>query len=163
MVQAARGWYAADGSLFRFRGGRFLAQVFPDVAADFEVELRTLIANGDLPDIKMVLALLQNYDGGGSIHPLCKDIVDGLPECDKLLVDVTIALSATGVVSGQFGFVEAYEECKAYVTSWLQDPRPKVQQFARDFIHKTDHQIAAEQRRADEDQALRRLEFEQGE
>ena len=110
----------------------------------------------------MLLALLQNYEGGGGIHTLCMDIVDALPENDKLVTSVTIALSATGVVSGEFGFIEAYEERKAYVTSWLQDSRPKVRQYAREFIHKTDQQIAAEQRRAEEDQALRRLEFEQG-
>ena len=162
LVQAARGWYAADGLLFRFRGGRFIAQIFPDIEADFEVELRSLIANGDPADIEMLLALLQNYEGGGGIHTLCMDIVDALPENDKLVTSVTIALSATGVVSGEFGFIEAYEERKAYVTSWLQDSRPKVRQYAREFIHKTDQQIAAEQRRAEEDQALRRLEFEQG-
>lgn len=163
MVQAARAWFSADGVLFRFRGGQFLAQIFPDMPEGFEAELRALVAAGDRPDMKMVLALLQNYEGNANIHALCRDIVEALPENDKLRVDVAIALQATGVVSGELGFVEAYEERKTLVGAWLEDARSKVQQFAREFIHQIDQEIAGEQRRAEDDREFRQREFEREE
>lgn len=164
MVQAARAWYAADGALFRFRGGHFLAKVFPDMREGFEAELRALIAAGDTADIKMVLALLQNYEGQVGIHALCKDIVDAIADDeDQLRLNVAIALEATGVVSGEFGHVEAYEQRKALVAPWLEDPRHKVRKFGREFLHQIDQHIAAEQRRAEEDRAFREREFDGGE
>jgi hypothetical protein len=160
MVQAARDWYALDGELFRFRGGHFLAQIFPEMPPAFEAVLQSLVSAGQRADIKMILALLPNYDGSATIHELCKAIVDYLEEDDKLRLNVAIALESTPVVSGEFGLVEAYEARKALVAEWLTDPRPKVVQFATEFLHQIDQQIAAEQRRAENDQAAQRRRLE---
>jgi ppGpp synthetase/RelA/SpoT-type nucleotidyltranferase len=160
MVQAARTWFAADGSLFRFRGGHFIAQVFADMPEEFEAELRALVESGGLEEIKMALAILQNYEGNANIHGLCRDIIEALPEDDRLRTDVTIAIQSTGVVSGELGMAEAYEERKALVGPWLEDARLKVRQFAEEFIHQTDQAIAGEQRRAEEDREFRQRDFE---
>ncbi len=163
MVQAARAWFAADGSLFRFRGGHFLAQVFADMPKEFEAELRAQVASGGQDEIKMVLAILQNYEGNANIHGLCRDIIEALPEDDRLRTSVSIAIQSTGVVSGDFGMAEAYEERKALVEPWLEDVRSKVRQFAEEFIHQTDQAIAGEQRRAEEDREFRQRDFEKNE
>ena len=65
-----------------------------------------------------------------------------------------------GVVSGEFGMVEAYQAKKTAVTPWLDDARPKVRAFAQSYVHSLDNRIASEQRQAEERQALRRLDFE---
>lgn len=163
MVVAARAWALADGALFQFRGGHFVAQVFGDMPEDFEAELRAFVAAGDRQDIKLVLALLQDFEGNASVHALCRDIVEALPEDDKLLSNVEIALRSTGVVTGELGFAEAYEQRKALMEPWLEDTRPKVQTFARAFIHQIEQSIAGEQRRAEEDREFRQRQFEGGE
>ena len=49
---------------------------------------------------------------------------------DDRLGSVEVALLSTGVVSGEFGIVEAYRAKKDAVASWLEDLRPKVRTFA---------------------------------
>jgi hypothetical protein len=68
-------------------------------------------------------------------------------------------LESTGVISGQFGFVEAYQRKKDEVSPWLKDPRPKVRAFAERYQRTLDRSIAAEQRRSETDYELRRREW----
>lgn len=69
-------------------------------------------------------------------------------------------MDATGVVSGHFGFVEAYKGKKDLLNSWLEDDRPNVKKFAEDYIRNLDKQISAEQRRSMEDKHLRERNYE---
>jgi hypothetical protein len=68
-------------------------------------------------------------------------------------------LESPGVISGQFGFVEAYQRKKDEVFSWLSDARPKVRAFAERYQRTLDRSIAAEQRRSETDYELRRREW----
>lgn len=63
-------------------------------------------------------------------------------------------------MSGEFGMVEAYQAKKDAVSSWLEDPRPKVRTFAEQYRRMLDNQIADEQQRAEERRAMRRLDFD---
>ena len=68
-------------------------------------------------------------------------------------------LDSTGVVSGEFGMVEAYQCKKEELRSWLSDPRSKVQAFAETHIRTLEGIIASEQRRAETDHELRRRDW----
>ena len=93
------------------------------------------------------------------MHGLCTAIVDALPQGDRRLDEVEIILQSTGVVAGQFGFVEAYQRKKEEVSPWLTDERPKVRAVAERYIRTLDRSIAAEQRRSEADYELRRREW----
>jgi hypothetical protein len=71
-----------------------------------------------------------------------------------------ICLQSTGVISGEFGFVETYRSRKAQIETWLTDARPKVRSFARRFVRRLEQSIAAEQRRAEQDKEMRRRQYE---
>ena len=79
-----------------------------------------------------------------------------LPEADERVDQVVIVLDSTGVISGEFGMVQAYERKKQEVEDWLNDPRPKVRSFAEKYQRHLDRAIAAEQRRSEADYELRR-------
>src|ERR1700756_4557183 len=71
-----------------------------------------------------------------------------------------ICLRSTGVVSGEFGFVEAYRTRKAQIETWLTDSRMQVRNFAKRFVRRLEQSIAAEQRRAEENKEMRRRHYE---
>jgi hypothetical protein len=55
---------------------------------------------------------------------------------------------------------EAYQRKKAEIAPWLDDERDKVRLFAERYTRSLDRQIAAEQRRAQEDIEMRKRDYD---
>lgn len=161
LISGARQWFEEDERLFVYDGGRLLEAVFPNFSDALREPLTSLVQTGDRHDIAFVLAVLRNYNGETFLHNLCKEIVESLDTGDALVEEIVLILSSTGVVSGEFGFAEAYAQKKLEMEPWLQDPRDKVRAFAEKYIHKLAHWIAAEQRSADGSIALRKLNYDE--
>jgi len=77
----------------------------------------------------------------------------------SLLSTVAIALQTTGVVTGEYGFAEAYERKRLEVLDWLHDSDERVRIFANDYISELERMRDLERARADEEIALRKFEF----
>jgi hypothetical protein len=162
-VSTARRWYEEDLTLFRFLGGRLLSAAFPKFQSKLSHELCELVTNGMGTDADFVLAVMENYRGEPATHEVLKCIVVKFPEDESKLTGVGISLDNTGVVGGEFGFVDAMREKKTAIAPWLTDPRAEVQEFARKHIRDLDVRIADEQRRAEERKALRQLQYDETE
>ena len=65
-------------------------------------------------------------------------------------------LRSTGVVTGEFGFAEAYEQKAANMKSWEADPRAEVRDFAANMVGDLLRVAKNERRRAVEDIAVRK-------
>lgn len=159
LVEKARSWFEKDRLLFQYRGGQLLSNVFPNFPPEFARILESLIEGHDRADLELVVKILRNYEGKAFIYDLSKEIVALLPPEDPLLNEIEVALDSTGVVSGEFGLVEAYKRKKTELEPWLSDPRERVQSFARRHLLSLDRQIAAEQRRSEEELELRKREY----
>jgi ppGpp synthetase/RelA/SpoT-type nucleotidyltranferase len=151
LLAATRRWYDREPSLHQFRGGRLARNVFPAPTGEIADALSEFVARGERADLDFVLTTLQPYEGNEHIYPLCMDIVDRLEPGDEMLRRVTNVLGETGVVAGEFGFVEAETEQQARLKVWLDDPRPKVKAFAEAQIRRAEQSMAWEQRRAQRD------------
>lgn len=158
-VDTVRSWYLADNSLFQFRGGRALHNVFPEFGAVLEAKLIGIVREGTDEAIDFVLRILRAYQGETFLHGVCQEIVNSVSESDDRLGEVEVILESTGVVSGQFGFVEAYQRKKEEAEPWLNDERPKIRAFAERHQRSLDRAIAAEQRRSEADHELRRRDW----
>lgn len=158
-VDTVRGWYRADSSLFQFRGGKALNNAFPEFSAELEAKLIGIVREGTEEALDFVLQILRTYKGETFLHEVCKEVVNSISENDDRLGEVEVILESTGVVSGQFGFVEAYQRKKVEVEPWLRDCRPKVRAFAESYRRSLDRAIAAEQRRSEADYELRRRDW----
>src|SRR5713101_3029229 len=95
-------------------------------------------------------------------HETFKTIVNQLPEGDKRLAAIEQALMSTGVVRGEFGFVEAYRTKKAEIQPWLSDTRPRVKRFAEQYERSVERAIGGEHRRAEQDLEMRKHRFDSG-
>lgn len=159
-IGSVRDLFRAGDPLFPFDGGRLLSAVFPAFPEAFAQKLTDMAANGSDEDVGFVLGVLQNYKGEAATHPVLKALVNRLPDDDRRLGQVDISLQNTGVVWGEFGFVEAFRGKKAVMASWLDDPRPRVKGFAAEYIRRLGQRIASEQRSAQQMKEQRKRDFE---
>ncbi|MBP1871952.1 ppGpp synthetase/RelA/SpoT-type nucleotidyltransferase [Ensifer adhaerens] len=157
-LNKTRSWFDADSSLFAFRGGKVLAQIFPACAADISDALIARVTAGDEDDARFVLGVMQNFHGEPSTHAVLKALLVSFPESDFVRSGVARSIQNTGVVHGEFGFVDSLREKKTLIEPWLNDDSV-VADFARQQISSIEREILSEQRRAEERNALRRLEF----
>ncbi len=159
LVERAYAWYRTDKTVFSYRGGRLIAAAFPTFSETLANALIDFV-EGDKPDrIDYVLRILRAYHGQSFLQPVCRAVVAHLPENDPLLNEVEIILDSTGVVSGEFGLVHAYQAKRQEIEPWLEDPNLAVQAFARRYQRSLYRQIAAEQRRSEEAQELRKRDW----
>jgi hypothetical protein len=160
-VRIVRAQYDGDYGMFVFRGAHLLKTIFPQFSSEFESELLRLVDEGGDGNLEFVLAVLRNYEGQIFIHNVCKAIVKEVPADSQYRTEVAVALQNTGVVSGAYGFAEAYELKKTEMQAWLNDPSEKVKEFAAWYINGLDAMSAADRQRADEEIALRKQRFDE--
>jgi len=160
-IAGGRRWFADDSSLFRFKGGRLISKVFPACPTAFGEALAELVADGSDSDVEFVLGIVQNYRGEEATHEVLKRIVTRYTDDKRKMSAVKISFDNTGVVSGEFGMVEALRAKRAALEPWRSDNRPEVQNFAAAHIRELDQRIAAEQLSAERDREMRRLNYSQ--
>ncbi|WP_287307938.1 RelA/SpoT domain-containing protein, partial [Mesorhizobium sp.] len=148
IVAAARRWFDADPSFSEFRGGRLIAQLFPNLEHPLYPLLYSQIEESR-EGIDFVLSVLRAFEGEKFLHPLLRAIVGFLPAEDELLRIVDIVIDSSGVLVGEYGSVEAQEARKALVAEWETDENEAVRAFATSFVKSADNQLAMERRRAD--------------
>ncbi|MGV3555950.1 MAG: hypothetical protein ACO1OD_11915 [Croceibacterium sp.] len=159
IVAAARGWFDADPSFSEFRGGRLIAELFPNLEHPLFPLLYSQIEESR-QGIEFVLSVLRAFEGQKFLHPLLRAIVGQLPADDELLHTVEIVIESSGVLVGEYGSVEAQESRKALIAEWETDENEAVRAFAARFIRMADNQLAMERRRADRSIALRKIDFD---
>lgn len=157
MLDGARAWFDSDPRHFTYDGGRLLASVYPELSNGLEARLIALIAGGNEQDLAFVLGVLSAFEGKACVYVLMRVIVVALNPESELLNKARLALSASGVISGEFGFAELHAKRKELLEPWLADPSENVKMFAAERIHALDIQIAAETRSAEASIAMRKL------
>lgn len=152
-------WYDGNYHLFRFRGARLVFNIFPKYTPELNTKLLELVLEGDETNHRIVMAILLNYNGASEINDICRSMISSLPEGNALLADISIIMQSTGMLEGAFGRVNALQQKKEAISSWLQDSNSKVKEFARKYIADLGKQIIHEQRRAEEDIELQKHHF----
>jgi ppGpp synthetase/RelA/SpoT-type nucleotidyltranferase len=160
IAAAARRWFDVDPSLAQFRGGRLIAELFPNLEHPLYPLLYRQVEESR-EGIEFVLSVLRAFKGENFLHPLLRAIVGFLPADDELLHIVDIVIDTSGVLTGEYGSVEAQEARKALVSEWDADENETVRAFAARFIKSADNQLAMERRRTDRSVALRKIAFEE--
>ena len=153
--------YRESPNEFRFGGASLLQRIFSDYPKPFESELLTLVRTRIPENFDFVLDVLRNYEGQPFLHNLLREIVDAAGGDNTIEDDVTSALLTTGVVSGEFGFAEAYEQKRVEVSEWLHDPRESVREFAESVIAKLAKARDTEKARAEESVMLRKHRYKE--
>lgn len=159
VVQKVLDCYRKDSSLFEFRGAKLIQIIFPQFSEKLQGVLVRLVRDGGDAELDFVAGVLRAYSGETFIHPVARELIKRLPPGNPLVTEVEIALQSTGVVSGEYGFAEAYERKRLEVMKWLQDPDDRIQNFAVKYISELEAMRDSERARADESIALRKFKY----
>lgn len=151
--------YSSNKNLFEFRGARLLKNIFIEFQDSFANALIEMIDEQDEESILIILSILKNYDGNQKIYSVCREIVKRLPQKHKLLNEVSIAIENTGVVSGEYGVVHAYQNKINLIKDWLHDDDKKVRVYAESFLEQLEDRVNSERKRTDETIKLRKYKF----
>jgi hypothetical protein len=159
VTKAIRKWYDGHYVMFSLEGGRLVKILYPAFPNTLETALLNLLQQGDEQGYLFVMAVLRNYEGNVRIQNVCAALINALPIDSNHLNEIKTILSNTGVVSGEYGFVDAYRTRISQIEPWLKDESPKVQSFAQFYIQTLEKMIVAEQERADENIEIRKYRF----
>lgn len=159
MLEGARKWYDAYPDFFTYDGGKLLASVFPNLSNGLEERLSAIAADGNQNDYAFVLSVLSAFEGKPFVYGLVREVVAKLNSGNILLAAARSILRESGVVCGEFGFVELYTKRKELMKAWLDDPSENVRRFAVEHVRELEGRIAAENRSAEASLALRKLEY----
>ena len=114
---------------------------------------------GHPTDMDFVIAVVRTYGGEVPILDICKEIIKVVPERSSAWNEVAAALESTGVVTGEYGIVHAYENKREEIAAWKNDEHPRVQSFAVWLTESLDQMIVSERQRADAGVALRKHRY----
>lgn len=152
-------WYVQDPVMAEFKSARFISNLFPEPSFELIQLLTEYAKSKEVQRQEFVIAIMTNYHGSPAVHAVLRELVAVLDIDDPLLRDVRIALGATGVMRGEFGHRDALISQQSGLDSWLADPREPVRRFAEDLRKSLDNALAAAQRSAEADIAMRRLAY----
>ena len=105
------------------------------------------------------MLVVRAYGGGSPILLVCKAIIQVVPEESSTWNELAAAVESTGVVSGEYGIVQAFECKRDQISAWMDDKHLRVRAFAKWLIERLDQQIKEERKRADEGLALRKYRY----
>lgn len=158
-IRKGLSWFSKDSTLFQYRGGRLLSNIFPKCTQEFATALANLVSTGGDTEAEFALEILPNYEGDPSIYVVLKEIVSRYPDDEHKMNTVRVSIDSTGVVTGEMGFADALRNRKVLLSTWLTDGRPTVMAFAERHINELNLRIAAEHRRAETDSEMRKRNF----
>ncbi|MBR7780253.1 hypothetical protein [Undibacterium rugosum] len=163
LLEAMRSDFAEEErGMFTYRGARLITATFTKFEKPLEEILLKFVAGDNEEDIAFVLAILRAYDGSDAIFEVCKAIIKVTPEGSEQWNEVAVCIRSTGVVSGEYGMVNAFEHKRSEIALWEACDSPHVQIFARWFTKNLESMIEYEKQRADEDLALRKYKYGEG-
>jgi len=159
LLAVAREWHRKYPDYFQFEGGRLVAAVFNGVPPKLSERLSRISDEGTEEALDFVLAVLNCMEGDPAIFGLVRKVVSLLPENNDLLSDARTVITQTGVVRGEFGLAEAYDQKRLAIAAWVDDANPSVRSFAAEFTRQLERMVAAENRSAEATAALRKLDY----
>jgi len=146
--------------MFPYRGGaRLVKAVYPNFEPQLQVLLMKLVETRNERDIEFVTAVVRSYGGSAPILEVCKAIIKVVPERSSTWNELAAAMETTGVVSGEYGLVHAYERKRDELAAWKTDESDQVRAFAEWITEQLERMITSEQQRADEGLALRKYQY----
>lgn len=159
VVQKVLECYRKDPELFEYRGGKLLQIIFPQFSESFQSSLVQLVRDGGDVEYEFVAGVLRAFNGEAFLYPVAKELIKRLVPGSSLISVVALALQSTGVVTGEYGFAEAYERKRLEVGDWLKDADERVRMFAADYISELERMRDTEKVRADEQIVLRKFKY----
>ncbi len=151
-------WYEDGGKkhnwLFKWEASHLFEEIFPALDPVLEKSLIAIIKKGTKKGRETVFSVLSKYEGGSSLWGVVKALIKqyvGTKEYAEVSGSLFGYLSQTGVVTGEDGFVRAYEGKKQEIQVLKKDSDIRIKKFAKEYEDYLNSRIAFEQKRTNEE------------
>ena len=161
VLEALRRWNDADGVNTRWQLSHFLSRVYPEFESPLPETLTALINDADSDTLAFVVSLLEGFEGRETLLPILRAILASDAATDDIEKAVSHVFHETGVMTGEFGAAQTYQAKADSIRPWLDDSSERVRTFSEQEIRSLERRVAAENRRAQEEIALRRLDYDE--
>lgn len=152
-------WFKKDDWLSYWEGSHLLENIFPAFDPYLESKSISLLKSKKKYKANIVLNILRAYKGESFLHNICKEFIKKYPTNKDYQNEMFIILSQTGLVSGEYGFVNLYQSRIKDIQSWKTDKSKVIQKFIKNYEEYLNKRVSFEQKRADEDIDHRKREY----
>jgi hypothetical protein len=153
-------WFKKKQWIYQWEASHLLQKVFPVFEGKLESYFLQILPRKVNREAKIMLHILKQYNGNRSIYGFCKQFIVVFNDEPDLLQELMYVLSATGVVTGEYGLVEAYTHQKKEISKWNKTRDEHIKAFVKNYKDYLNLSISAETKRSDEQVELMKLEFE---
>ena len=137
----------------------FLSRIYPNFEDPLPSTLLNIVDSGDAEDLLFVASSLWGFEGRAELLPVLRAILASDVANDDVTGVVSQVLLETGVMTGEFGAAQTYQAKADLLAQWGDDENRRVAEFAAREIHTLEMMVASENRRAQEEIAMRRLRY----
>lgn len=143
-----------DGRTYNWHVSQFIQRIG---GVSYSTILMHLIEAGDTESLKRAAYALNAFEGADLV--LCFEIVKRTDN-KEILSQVGSAMSGTGVVSGEYGFSEAFEKKAKALEPYAASEDKRVSTFANEMKKTFEERARSEYERSTVGKKTRKLEFE---
>ena len=159
VIASMREWHDRDdgdgGSLL----SNFLNRIYPNFEEPLPSTLLNFIDSADAEDLAFVASSLHGFEGRVELLPVLKAILRSDVVNNDIEGIVSQVLHETGEMTGAFGAAQTYQAKADLLRPWVGDESRRVDEFAAREIRSLDRIVASENRRAQEEIAMRKLQY----
>lgn len=154
LISAWLNYTTTEWSLYNWGIGEFLSRIGTSTRA----VIMSLIEKGNDDSLLKASHIMHRTEENND-YDLCLEIVKRTDNED-ILSRVESILYSTGVVTGEYGIAEAYENKAKNLAAYLSDGNERVRKFVEKLRGHLLASSQAERKRTDESKHLRKKEFE---
>ena len=159
IIASVREWHDCDDGRGGWDISRFLSGIYPNFEEPLPSTLLNFIDSAESEDLAFVASSLQGFKGREELLPVLRAILASDVVNDDIAGVVLQVLHETGVMRGEFGAAQTYQAKADLLRPWLDDENRRVAEFAAREIHSLELMVASENRRAQEEIAMRKLQY----
>ena len=161
VIASVREWRGRDDGYSEGDISRFLSRIYPDFEEPLPSTLLNFIDSANAEDLAFVASSLQGFQDRAELLPVLRAILASDVANDDIAGVVSQVLHETGVMTGEFGAAQTYQAKAELLRPWLDDESRRVAEFAAREIHSLELRVAIENRRAQEEIAMRKLQYDE--
>ncbi len=153
-------WLKEEDWKYKWEAGHLINIIFPIIDDKLKELLITLIKKKDSELLEQIFWVLDKYKGTSDVLGIVNEIIKNFKVTTKMRNRLFSILSHTGVVTGEYGLVEAYKSKIKDIQQWLSDGNADIVEFAKGYIMYLENAIKYETARVEKELDLMKSEFD---
>ncbi|MXX06725.1 MAG: hypothetical protein F4Z71_08195 [Gammaproteobacteria bacterium] len=159
ILASIRQWSDPDDCVVGLDAMYFLSKVYPKFEEPLSNVFLDLVHNADAAELAFLASSLRGFDGKPELIPVLRAMLASEAASGDTEGQVSEILLETGMMTGEFGGAETYQEKIELLKPWLDDKNTRVAKFAAREISSLTKLVASENRHAQGQIAMRRIQY----